>query len=184
MGYVWSLPLGRIPDMCGIFGLVAGADMAAPPDSIRDAMSVLFRLSESRGKEASGDGLNAPPGSRLSGTVRRAWCVRAGCFGSRWGVSRRGCHTVGSDGAARTKWLGRDPMPEGVGSRGRCAQSRCSRALPFEDGAVLVCGAAKRGWLGVVARWERMVQVARAHQGWLLPRTSRVLSPLDPFQTM
>lgn len=39
--------------MCGIFGIIL-KDARHGPDSVRDAMDALFRLSESRGKEAAG----------------------------------------------------------------------------------------------------------------------------------
>ena len=40
--------------MCGIFGIVAGQDSGLPPGRFEQSLSRLFKLSESRGREASG----------------------------------------------------------------------------------------------------------------------------------
>ena len=40
--------------MCGIFGVVAGENASLKPAVVKNAVDDLFRLSESRGKEASG----------------------------------------------------------------------------------------------------------------------------------
>lgn len=40
--------------MCGIFGVLGSDNCGISAKSLRDAMNCLFKLSESRGKEASG----------------------------------------------------------------------------------------------------------------------------------
>src|SRR3989304_10460304 len=40
--------------MCGIFGIITGRDSQVAGNQLRRAADTLFRLSESRGKEASG----------------------------------------------------------------------------------------------------------------------------------